>query len=116
VGRAVKGRPRLKLWVAFGDRVKFGEGRAELLEEVERLGSLKKAVERMGMSYRGAWGYFRELERAAGIVLLERHSGGGPGGGTRLTAEGRRFVARYRRFRRGLDGLVERHFARSFND
>jgi len=115
VSRAVKGRPRLKLWVVFGERVKFGEGRAELLETVDRLGSFKKAVERMGMSYRGAWGYFRDLERAAGVKFLERHPGRGPGGGTRLTPEGRRFVRRYRRFRKGLDGLVERHFKKSFS-
>jgi molybdate transport system regulatory protein len=114
VGRAVRGRPRIKLWVVFGDRVKFGEGRAELLEAVERLGSFKKAVERMGMSYRAAWGYFRELERAAGTSLLERHPGGGPAGGTRLTPAGRRFVRQYRRFSGGLEALVERHFQRSF--
>jgi len=110
----VRGRPRIKLWVVFGDRVKFGEGRAELLEAVERLGSFKKAVERMGMSYRAAWGYFRELERAAGVSLLERHPGGGPAGGTRLTPAGRRFVRQYRRFSGGLEALVERHFQRSF--
>lgn len=114
MGRAVRGRPRIKLWVVFGDRVKFGEGRAELLEAVERLGSFKKAVERMGMSYRAAWGYFRELERAAGVSLLERHPGGGPAGGTRLTPAGRRFVRQYRRFSGGLEALVERHFQRSF--
>ena len=116
MGRAVRGRPRIKLWVVFGDRVKFGEGRAELLEAVERLGSFKKAVERMGMSYRAAWGYFRDLERAAGVKFLERHPGRGPGGGTRLTPEGRRFVTRYRHFRTGLDTLVERHFRKSFRD
>ena len=114
MGRAVRGRPRIKLWVVFGGRVKFGEGRAELLETVERLGSFKKAVERMGMSYRAAWGYFRELERAAGVSLLERHPGGGPAGGTRLTPAGRRFVRQYRRFSGGLEALVERHFQRSF--
>ena len=114
MGRAIRGRPRIKLWVVFGDRVKFGEGRAELLEAVERLGSFKKAVERMGMSYRAAWGYFRELERAAGVSLLERHPGGGPAGGTRLTPAGRRFVRQYRRFSGGLEALVERHFQRSF--
>ena len=114
MGRAVRGRPRIKLWVVFGDRVKFGEGRAELLEAVERLGSLKKAVERMGMSYRAAWGYFRDLERAAGIDLLERQPGGGPAGGTRLTPAGRRFVRQYRRFSGGLEALVDRHFERSF--
>ena len=107
---------RLKVWVVFGDQVKFGDGRAELLERVAELGSFKKAVARFGMSYRGAWGYFRELERAAGFKLLERHPGGGPEGGTRLTPEGRRFLERYRRFRRGVDETVTRHFTRSFRD
>ena len=115
MGRPIKGRPRLKLWVVFGEHVKFGEGRAELLEAVDRLGSFKKAVERMGMSYRAAWGYFRDLERAAGVKFLERHPGRGPEGGTRLTPEGRRFLRRYRRFRKGLDSLVELHFKRSFS-
>jgi len=106
--------PKLKIWVVFGGRVKFGDGRAELLERVERLGSFKKAVAEMGMSYRAAWGYFQELERAAGIPFLERHPGGGPAGGSRLTAEGKRFLARYRRFRRGLDARIAAHFTRSF--
>jgi molybdate transport system regulatory protein len=114
VGRALRARPRLKLWVVFRERVKFGEGRAELLEAVDRLGSFKKAVERMGMSYRAAWGYFRELERAAGFSLLERQPGRGPGAGTRLTPEAKRFLRRYRRFRRGLDKVVDRHFRSSF--
>ena len=105
---------RFKVWVVFGDRVKFGDGRADLLECVAELGSLKQAVARFGMSYRGAWGYFRELERAAGFKLLERHPGGGPEGGTRLTPEGRRFLERYRRFRHGVDETVTRHFTRTF--
>ena len=100
--------------MVFGDRVKFGDGRADLLELVDRLGSFNQAVARFGMSYRGAWGYFRELERASGLRLLERHPGAGPRGGTRLTDEGRAFLRRYRRFRAGLDAIVARHFARSF--
>jgi molybdate transport system regulatory protein len=107
-------RARLKVWVVFGDRVKFGDGRADLLDLVDELGSLKKAVDRIGMSYRNAWGYLRELEDAAGFKLLERTSGGGPRGGTQLTARGRRFLARYRRFQRGLDDAVQQYFERSF--
>ena len=104
-------KPKLKVWVVFDGRVKFGDGRAQLLERIEALGSLKQAVAGMGMSYRAAWGYLRELERAAGFKLLERHPGRGR---TRLTPEGKRFLARYRRFREGLDDVVARHFARSF--
>lgn len=107
-------KPRLKVWVVFGNRVKFGDGRAELLALINELGSIKKAVARFGMSYRNAWGYIRELEAAAGFKFLERRSGGGPRSGTRLTKRGQAFLRRYRRFRRGLDAVVSRHFARSF--
>jgi molybdate transport system regulatory protein len=104
-------KSKLKVWVVFDGRVKFGDGRAQLLARVESLGSLRQAVAGMGMSYRAAWGYLRDLERAAGFKFLERHPGRGR---TRLTAEGRRFLARYRRFRQGLDDVVASHFSRSF--
>jgi molybdate transport system regulatory protein len=107
-------RPRLKVWVVFGKNTKFGDGRAELLRLVEREGSLQRAVGRLGMSYRSAWGYLRELERAAGFKLLERPPGGGPAAGMRLTAEGRAFLRRYERFRGALDRAVPRLFGKSF--
>ncbi|MBI1735244.1 MAG: LysR family transcriptional regulator [Candidatus Rokubacteria bacterium] len=97
--------------MVFDDGVKFGDGRASLLELIDELGSLQQAVARVGMSYRSAWGYLRELERAAGFALLERHAGRGPTAGTRLTPRGREFLARYRRFRAGLDAAVRRRFA-----
>ena len=103
--------PKLKVWIVFDGQVKFGDGRAQLLERIETLGSLKQAVAGMGMSYRAAWGYLRELERAAGFKLLARHPGRGR---TRLTAEGHRLLERYRRFRHGLDDVVASHFSRSF--
>jgi molybdate transport system regulatory protein len=87
---------------------------ARLLELVDELGSLKRALAQIGMSYRHGWGYFRELEGASGLKLLERRPGKGPRGGMRLTAEGRQLAARYRRFRTGLDRTVERQFKRVF--
>ena len=106
-------KPRVKVWVVFGDDVKFGDGRARLLELVDELGSLRSALARVGMSYRHGWGYFRELERASGIRFLEP-AGGGPRGGLRLTPAGRTFVARYRRLQAGLDAVAARRFRRAF--
>lgn len=108
-------RFKLKVWVVFGGRVKFGDGRADLLQLIDELGSIQQAVARIGMSYRNAWGYLRELERAAGFKFLERRPGGGPGGGTKLTVKGKEFLARYRRFRRGVDAATGRRFARTFS-
>lgn len=107
-------QPKLRVWVVFGERVKFGDGRAHLLELIDELGSIQKAVARLGMSYRNAWGYLRELEQAAGFKILERGPRGGPGSGTRLTKKGRRFLDRYWRFRQGVDGEITRQFQQSF--
>lgn len=107
-------KPKLKVWVVFGDGVKLGDGRAQLLELINELGSIKKAVARFGMSYRNAWGYLRELEKAAGFKILERTPGGGPRSGTRLTEAGKQFLKQYWRFRQGADEAIGRHFAKSF--
>jgi len=110
----MKVRHKLKVWVVFQGRVKFGDGRAQLLELIDGLGSLKKAVARLGMSYRNAWGYLRELEKAAGFKILERGPGGGPASGTRLTRRGRQFLSRYRRFREGVEKGAGRQFQKAF--
>jgi molybdate transport system regulatory protein len=107
--------PKFKVWVAFASGAKLGHGRAELLKLIDRLGSIQRAVREMGMSYRNAWGYLRELERAAGFKLLERPAGRGPGGGTRLTADGRRFLERYQRFEAEIAEVANRRFRAIFS-
>jgi molybdate transport system regulatory protein len=106
--------PKIRVWVCFSDRTKFGKGRARLFELIDELGSISKAVEQMGMSYRAAWGYIRELESAAGFQLLERTPGRGKEAGARLTREGRRFIERYRGFQRRVEGGVQRAFVHAF--
>lgn len=106
--------PKYRLWVVLGEGIKFGHGRADLLRLIDELGSIKQAVARVGMSYRNAWGYLRELEQAVGFNLLERKPGGGPDSGTRLTAEGKKFLAHYSLFKQSVDGAVDRHFKRVF--
>ena len=106
--------PKVKIWVAFDEQTKFGEGRAQLLESIDRLGSIKRAVEQFGMSYRAAWGYIRELEHAAGFQLVLRTPGRGSLGGTRLTGDGRKFLKQYRAFQHRLEGGVKREFRRAF--
>ncbi len=107
-------KPKLRVWVTFGEDLKFGDGRARLLELIEERGSLRQAAAELEMSYRNAWGYLRELERAAGFKFVERGPGGGPSSGMRLTRAAKQFLARYRKFRGGLDDAMKRHFERSF--
>jgi molybdate transport system regulatory protein len=106
--------PRAKVWICFGPRTKLGAGRARLLELIDELGSIQKAVIRMGMSYRSAWGYIGELEAAAGFPLLERQPGRGPHSGTHLTREGRRLLLHYRAFQHAVERAVTVQFGRAF--
>lgn len=63
---------RIHLWIEGEKGVLFGLGRLQLLREVERCGSLKKAAESLGMSYRGAWGKIKTTEEAMGKKIIER--------------------------------------------
>ena len=63
---------RLHIWLESGDELFFGAGRAQLLMNVHRLGSLKKAAEDMGMSYRAAWGKIRQSEQVLGVKLIAK--------------------------------------------
>ena len=104
---------KAKFWVTLGPRTLFGDGKADLLEAVDRLGSLRSAAQSMEMSYRYAWGLVRELDEAAGFPFLE-HGGSGPRASLRLTKKGRRFIDAYRAFRAPLDEVVEKSFRRTF--
>lgn len=107
-------KAKLRVWVVFGNRLKFGDGRARLLELIDERGSLRQAAAELDMSYRNAWGYLQELEAAAGFKLVARAPDGTLRSGMRLTPSGREFLACYRKFQRGLDAAAARQFARAF--
>jgi len=105
--------PKLRIWLVFNHTTKLGGGRAELLRLVDQLGSLKGAVARLGMSYRAAWGYLRELEQAAGFRLIEP-VGAARGSGARLTPEGRDLLTGYERFQMELESVAADRFRAIF--
>ena len=62
----------LHLWLETEKGLLFGPGHAELLECIERLGSLRKAADDLGMSYRAAWGKIKRTEEALGFKLIDK--------------------------------------------
>lgn len=77
-----------------------GSGRFDrlctLLTEVEQQGSLRRATERLGLSYRYAWGLVRQAEERIGAPLLNRKVGGATGGGAELTPTAQELLRRHR--------------------
>ncbi len=106
--------PRAKLWLEVDGKIALSEWRVALLEAVEETGSLAQAAARIGVSYRTAAYKLREIEKNLGVRLLEGHSGGAAGGGSRLTPAGWDYVRRWRAFSAGLDAWVAAHFRAAF--
>ena len=103
-----------KVWLELNGLPVFGDGKAMILERIDRAGSLSAAAEQLGMSYRGLWGRLREMERRLGATLVERRTGGRGGGAARLTPQGRDLLRRFRRFRRGINETVDARFRKAF--
>jgi len=106
--------PRLKLWVEKDGLIVFSDYRAELLDHIARTGSISGGAERMGLSYRRAWGKIKEIEHNLGTRLVQSEAGGPGGGRTKLTREGEEILARYRVFRAAAQADVSRDFAEAF--
>jgi molybdate transport system regulatory protein len=85
--------PRLR--INYGRRLAFGPGKAELLEHIERTGSISEAARAMGMSYMRAWTLVKSLDRGFAEPLVNKSRGGSTRGGATLTKTGRRVLSLY---------------------
>ncbi len=96
----------LKLCTEVGPSL--GDTRIQLLEAIERLGSLSQAAKSIPMSYRAAWDALDEMNNLAEQPLVIRTAGGKNGGGTQLTAYGKQTVALYRALQAEYQQVLER--------
>ncbi len=107
-------KPKSKVWLEAAGKPAFGDGKLLWLETIARTGSLRAAADELGMSYRGLWGRLRGMEARLGRRLVARRAGGRGGGGAALTDQAVELIARYRRFRKGINEFVDARFARVF--
>ena len=91
-------RPRLRIRIVFGDAEMIGPGKAELLERIDRCGSIAAAGREMNMSYKRAWQLIGTLNAMFREPLVDSTRGGPGGGGAVLTETGRTVLALYRAF------------------
>ncbi|MCU0905968.1 MAG: LysR family transcriptional regulator [Rhodobacteraceae bacterium] len=90
--------PRLRIRIVFGETEMIGPGKAELLERIDRCGSIAAAGREMGMSYKRAWELVSTLNAMFRDPVVESTRGGPGGGGAVLTDAGRTVLALYRAF------------------
>ncbi len=91
--------PKTKIWLELDGKSLLGKGGAELLENIDREGSLTQAAKNLNISYRYAWGYLKKIENRIGRPVVETFKGGTEGGGgMKLTPMGKYLLRKYNRF------------------
>lgn len=84
------------LWLNRSDSRFLGGDRITLLEKIDELGSINKAAQAVGISYKTAWDQVNTINNMAEKPLVERLTGGKGGGGTSLTSEGQKVLEQFR--------------------
>ena len=84
-----------RVWVESTDDRFMGIGRLELLRQIQLHGSISKAAQEMGMSYKRAWDLVSSLNAQAARPLVLTQTGGKRGGGTVVTPEGEALIAEF---------------------
>ncbi len=102
-------KPNYKLWFESGGAYIFGPGACAILTAVLEEGTLTRGAEKIGMSYRYAWGVIRKIERKLGTHLIETFKGGKTGGGgARVTEQGLKFIKAYSELHNAFEDVLKK--------
>jgi molybdate transport system regulatory protein len=92
-----KHKPSCKIWIEYKGKPLIGKGGAQILEQIEKVESISRATEKLGMSYRYVWSYLQKIEKTLGESVIETYRGGkSGGGGAKLTRLGKSLLEEYR--------------------
>lgn len=105
-------KPRLKLHVRIlsEEQIAFGPGKAELLEAIQRTGSISQAAKSMNMSYRRAWQLVDTMNQCFQSALVETQTGGMHGGGAVITEFGQMILKKFRTMEQQAAKALEHDF------
>jgi molybdate transport system regulatory protein len=95
------------LWIEGDGQRFFGPGPVELLELIERTGSISKAAKAMGMSYKKAWDIVTRLNGMAAEPFVITSIGGEDGGGSTISTGAKETIAWYQDLRERFREFLE---------
>jgi len=87
-----------KVWLEYKGKPLLGKGGAQILEAIQEVGSISKAAEKLGMSYKYVWNYLSKIEKILEEPVVRTYKGGKKGGGgTTITKLGENLLKEYKR-------------------
>ena len=92
-----------RVWLEKDGEHLLGKGGAEILSAIKKYGSISRAAERLGMSYRYVWNYLKKMEEVLGQKVVDTRRGGAGGGKAELTEFGEVILRQYRRIEKYIE-------------
>jgi molybdate transport system regulatory protein len=102
---------RSSYWIVDDNgNIIIGKGRAEILENIEKTGSINQAAKAMKMSYKGVWSKIKATEKhlKQNIVHADRKEG------SRLTRQGKDLLEQYKQLEKKCIASDDRIFSKIF--
>ncbi|MBN2646561.1 MAG: LysR family transcriptional regulator [Thiotrichales bacterium] len=96
-----------RFWIKGKNASFVGIGRVQLLEHIQRYGSMNRAAKEMGMSYKKAWKLVDELNEIYEQPLVVKAQGGKSGGGSLLTPKGLALIALFREMEQEMRAFLD---------
>lgn len=96
------------------DKVIYGQGISQLLQQIDTLKSIRLAAKEMGMTYRKALSIIKIAEEGLHQQLLIKKIGGIDGGGSYLTDFGKEFMNQFKNFENDILGYSNDKFKEYF--
>lgn len=94
---------RVKGWLTLDGEFLLGPRYVQLLEGIDRTGTIREGCQATRMSYRTCLSRIRRMEAALGAPLVLTHRGGTARGSASLTPVARRLVRIYREWREAVE-------------
>ena len=96
------------IWMECDGQRFFGPGPVELLERINKTGSINQAAKQMQMSYKKAWEIINMLNTQAARPLVVTQTGGTSGGGSVITSEAIEIIAWHKSLRERFKVFLEK--------
>lgn len=106
---------KTKTWIenAQGELI-FGKGKTEILEIIDREGSIAQTSRKMGLSYKKAWTHIKILQKNIDDEMVLSKMGHAGDSGTTLTPVAREYIEKYHRLQADVEAYANQRFKEIF--
>lgn len=94
---------KYKIWIEKNGKLVFGKGREDILKAINEQYSLNAAAQKIGMSYRGAWGKLKVSEERMGMKLVDISENQRS---SQLTQKAQAIIDRYKKLENDMEQLI----------